>query len=113
VLREEELDDLKKRLVELRRRLANAKQRAKYWAGLPSFVPGAGNSMTRLARERLAARGSDHEQEYEMAMCDVGALADEIERVCGKRPVVVEYKTRAAAFGLLIATTQSQNAEKA
>ncbi|MEM8519457.1 hypothetical protein [Janthinobacterium sp. CAN_S7] len=77
-------------VVALKKRLANARRRASYWSGRPSFT--FGHSMSRVASERLNARGSNHEMEYESAMDDVGSLAEQIAVLTGKRPAVQEYK---------------------
>lgn len=85
--------DTDRKLADLKRRLANARKRARYWAGLPSFAIGSGHSMSRLAQQRLAARGSDHEMEYEMALADCESLASVIEELSGSKPEVIDYKT--------------------
>lgn len=81
-----------RRLADLKKRLVNARKRAKYWAGLPSFTEGAGHSMSRIAQQRRAARGTDHEMEYEMALADCDSLAREIEILTGSKPEVIDYK---------------------
>jgi hypothetical protein len=80
------------KLKELRRKLSNAKRRAKYWAGLPSFTKGAGHSMSRQSLQRRAALGTDHEIEYETAMSDVESLAEEIKKITGSSPSVIDCK---------------------
>jgi len=50
--------------------------------------------MSRLSQQRRAARGTDHEMEYEMAMSDCESLASEIAKMTGKKPVVVDFKKR-------------------
>lgn len=84
--------DKEEKLKQLRRKLSNAKRRAKYWAGLPSFTKGAGHSMSRHALQRRAALGTDHEIEYETAISDVANLAEEIKKITGKSPSVIDYK---------------------
>jgi hypothetical protein len=71
-------------LDELRKRLRNAKQRARYWSGNPSssgfgYSPASGSAC-------------DADAEYEMALDDCAAIADEIERVTGKRPATPDPK---------------------
>nr|WP_143178586.1 hypothetical protein [Pseudomonas aeruginosa] len=71
-------------LDKLRTRLRNAKKRARYWSGVPSST-GFGYS---------PANGSacDADAEYEMALDDCAAIADEIQRVTGKRPSTPDPK---------------------
>jgi|JXWR01.1.fsa_nt_gb hypothetical protein len=80
----------KNRLERLRRQFHSAKKRVKYWSGAPSFT--GGFATTRLARERLAARGSDHEREYETALDDAVNLADQIQALSGKRPQILDIR---------------------
>ncbi|MEL0169825.1 MAG: hypothetical protein VW877_17030 [Pseudomonadaceae bacterium] len=65
-------------LDQLRRQLRNARQRARYWSGNPS-ARGFGFSPITTAT-------ADADAAYEMAMDDCAALADEIQRITGKRP---------------------------
>ena len=72
------------RLVDLRKRLKNARHRAAYWSGRPS-ARGFGY---------CPYSGADADIEYEMALDDCHAIADEIERITGKRPIVTDYRDR-------------------
>lgn len=72
-------------LERLKRKLKNAKRRAVYWSGRPSFLgfgfrPGKGR------------RHEDDTIEYEMAMSDIDSLANRIEKLTGKRPVTRDPK---------------------
>lgn len=80
------------RLQRLLARFANAKRRARYWSGTPDFREGQRCSMTPLARRRRAARGTDHELEYETAVTDCQCLADAISKLTGHRPKVPDYR---------------------
>lgn len=71
-------------LDQLRKRFRNAKQRARYWSGIPSssgsgFNPASGSAC-------------DADAEYEMALDDCASIADEIARVTGKRPSTPDPK---------------------
>ncbi|MHC2876785.1 hypothetical protein ACUXLG_005833 [Ralstonia sp. 121560039-2] len=48
--------------------------------------------MSAVAQARRAAQGTDHEIEYETAIDDAASLADEIEKLSGKRPLVPNYR---------------------
>lgn len=74
------MDELEK----LRQRLHNAKQRARYWSGVPSPSGFGYNPASNSACEVDA--------NYEMALDDCAAIADEIERVTGKRPATPDPK---------------------
>lgn len=94
----------KRELERLRRRLDCARKRAAYWSGRPSFtaksfVPG---------RRSRALIGPD--EEYEIAMTDVAALADRIEQITGKRPATTDYReeSRKRASGLLSSLATNQ-----
>ncbi|MAG64984.1 MAG: hypothetical protein CMK74_03815 [Pseudomonadales bacterium] len=69
-------------LEQLHRQLRNAKQRARYWSGNPS---GRGFGFSPITTATADA-DADADAAYEMAMDDCAALADEIERITGKRP---------------------------
>ncbi|HEJ2342271.1 TPA: hypothetical protein ACWLUJ_005788 [Pseudomonas aeruginosa] len=69
-------------LDQLRKRFRNAKQRARYWSGIPSNSGFGYNP----------ASACDVDAEYEMALDDCAAIADEIERVTGKRPSTPDLK---------------------
>lgn len=71
-------------LDSLRRQLRNARQRARYWSGNPS---GRGFGFSPRATAT-----SDADAEYEMAMDDCAALADEIHRITGTRPHIPDPK---------------------
>lgn len=63
-------------LAECRRRYANAKKRARFWSGTPSF--GCNRS--------LNTKSSIQDEKYELAMCDCDSWEKEIELHTGKRP---------------------------
>ncbi len=54
----------------------NAKRRARYWSGNPSYS-------SRVTRETRSSRLSE---KYELAMCDCKNWEFEIHRITGKRP---------------------------
>ncbi|WP_417546485.1 hypothetical protein [Marinobacter sp.] len=62
----------------------NAKKRARYWSGVPSS--------RGFGYNPCANNGRDADLEYETAMDDCSALADEIMRLTGKRPSVPSPK---------------------
>lgn len=64
------------RAAMLKRRLKNARMRALYWSGNPSFA----GARFSVRKNRNGAEG------YELAMCDVRSLCDSIEELTGKRP---------------------------
>lgn len=70
-------------LSQLERRLRNAKKRALYWSGVPSRS-GSGHKPANTQR--------DADAEYEMALDDCRAIADDIERATGKRPKTPDPK---------------------
>lgn len=59
---------------DLRRRLSNARARALFWSGNPSFTEKRFNPKSRNASER-----------YELALCDIDSLATLLEEITGKR----------------------------
>lgn len=69
------------RLADLKRLLKNARRRAVYWSGRPSFT-GFGYSPGNAA----------HEIEYEAAIDDITALCDAIEELTGRRPKATDPK---------------------
>lgn len=71
-------------LANLKKRLRNAQQRARYWSGNPSNS-GFGYDPTNTS-------SGDADTEYEMALDDCTAIADEIERLTGKRPKTSDPK---------------------
>ena len=73
----------KTKLSGLRRRLRNARARAAYWSGRPSFT-GAGYTPSRTHRS------ADHE--YELAMCDIASLCKAIEALTGVQPKIVDTR---------------------
>lgn len=100
-------------VAELMARLKAARQRAKYWSGCPTGRPGAAYAMSAQAIARLAARGSDHELEYEQALDDCNALADAIQQLTGKRPQVTDFKQKFgerfnAGFGAALNTRSAR-----
>jgi hypothetical protein len=64
-------------LARLRRKLRNAKHRARYWSGLPSFT-GFGFSPRN--------RNRDHDAEYEVAIADIDSLRRRIRDITGVEP---------------------------
>lgn len=70
--------------VDLRRRLKNAKTRARYWSGNPSFAQNVYNpNKCRRSRSEM----------YEIAMCDIEGLCSLLEDVTGER--IPRYDPRA------------------
>lgn len=57
------------------RRYRNAKRRALYWSGNPSF-----------AKRSVETRSSRLSEKYELAMCDCKNWEHDIERLTGHRP---------------------------
>lgn len=74
---------MKSRLADLKRRLKNARRRAVYWSGRPSFS-GFGYSPSN----------SDHDIQYEAAIDDVNSLCDDIEEMTGTRPKATDPKQK-------------------
>lgn len=64
-------------LLEAKRRYANARRRARYWSGVPSFNPNLRSSECRT---------SELDLKYELAMCDCNSWEQTIETLTGKRP---------------------------
>ena len=60
---------------DLKRKLRNARQRALFWSGNPTFTG-----------KRFNVRRSRGDEGYELAMCDIRNLCDHIEALTGKRP---------------------------
>ena len=73
---------IERRLKELRRRLNLARKRVAYWSGRPS-ASGYGYS---------PGSGADAGIEYEKALADCDALADEIASITGRRPKVTDIR---------------------
>ncbi|MCS8414896.1 hypothetical protein N0754_19400 [Pseudomonas aeruginosa] len=71
-------------LDQLRKRFRNAKQRARYWSGIPSG--------TGFGYNPASGSACDADAEYEMALDDCAAIADDIERATGKRPITPDPK---------------------
>ncbi|HBN9243680.1 hypothetical protein FA378_27210 [Pseudomonas aeruginosa] len=74
----------------LRKRLRSAKQRARYWAGVPN--------RSGFGYKPAGSSTYDADAEYEMALDDCAALADEIERITGKRPTTSDPKREFNAY---------------
>ena len=75
---------IERRLKELRRRLDLARKRVAYWSGRPS-ASGYGYS---------PGSGADADIEYENALADCDALADEIASITGRRPKVTDVRAK-------------------
>ncbi len=71
-------------LEQLRKRLRCAKQRARYWSGVPSS--------SGFCYNPASSSACDADTEYEMALDDCAAIADEIARITGKRPSTPDPK---------------------
>jgi hypothetical protein len=67
--------DQRQEIAHLNRKLCAAKSRALYWSGNPSFTGKRFNPSNRR-------RG--HDNEYELALCDVRALQDLLTKLDGK-----------------------------
>lgn len=84
-------------LRKLRQQLKNARRRAVYWSGRPSFC---GFGFRPGVRSRASSGHPD--LQYEICLDDIGALCDEIERLTGRRPKETnprqEYRKRMAGF---------------
>ena len=65
---------------ELRRRLANAKRRARFWSGVPSFS-------RHVAKSRNVG---ERDTRYEIAMCDVRSLTALLEERTGRKLVLYD-----------------------
>lgn len=65
------------KITEALRRYSNARRRARYWSGTPSF-----NSALRSNE----CRTSKLDLKYELAMCDCDSWEHAIEKMTGKRP---------------------------
>ena len=72
-------------LKRLKRLLAAARRRAKYWSGVPSF---RGFGFAGGVR----SRGDHPDLEYETALDDCEAVASDIEQLTGKKPKVTDYR---------------------
>ncbi|MFH5806855.1 hypothetical protein [Alienimonas sp. DA493] len=68
----------------LRRRLGLARKRMRYWSGCPSFS-GFGYNPGKVSN-------NEAECEYEMALCDAYALANQIGEQTGACPRVRDIK---------------------
>lgn len=71
-------------LDNLKKRLRSAKQRARYWSGNPSS--------SGFGYNPASTSGCDADTEYEMALDDCSAIADDIERLTGNRPKTPDPK---------------------
>ena len=74
-----------RRLSSLRRKLKNAKTRALYWSGNPSFA------QNRFSPSRVRHSASEG---YEFAMCDIHSLRQAIFEISGVWPK--DYDPKAA-----------------
>lgn len=82
-------------LKESRRKYSNARRRAKFWSGNPSFI-NAGPKGRNLSSSKMS-------EQYELAMCDCDSWEKTIEGLTGKK--IEHYDPRAkfrAAFTKLI-----------
>jgi len=61
--------------LEAKRRYSNARRRARYWSGTPSF------SVTARSNE---CRTSELDLKYELAMCDCNSWEQTLEKMTGK-----------------------------
>ena len=59
-----------KYLSEVKRRYANARRRARYWSGVPSFNPNLRSN---------ECRSSEIDLKYELAMCDCKSWEQALE----------------------------------
>lgn len=83
-------------LLEAKRRYQNARRRARYWSGTPTFRPFIRSTETRSSRLN---------EKYELAMCDCKNWEQTIQEMTGK--VVPHYdpkKQFAAKFSILLAS---------
>ena len=62
------------------RALKNARSRALYWSGNPTFT---GKRFNPNAKVRRVCGG--HDEQYELALCDIDSLTDELEKLTGKK----------------------------
>lgn len=87
---------------EIYRKYANAKRRALYWSGTPSFNPFARSSQTRSGML---------DEKYELAMCDCDVWERVIATLTGKR--VEHYDPHSAyrhTFSKIMAAVSRANA---
>lgn len=61
------------------RALKNARSRALYWSGNPTFT---GKRFDPNARRRVCG---GHDEQYELAMCDIDSLCSELEKLTGRK----------------------------
>src|SRR5206468_1616880 len=69
------------------RRYKNARRRARYWSGLPTFVP---------SKRSVKSDHSTLSEKYELAMCDCKNWEWEIERLTGVAPKHYDPKAKFA-----------------
>lgn len=62
--------------LEAKRRYANARRRARFWSGIPSFCPWKRSRETRTSKLW---------EKYELAMCDCKSWEAEVHRMTGKK----------------------------
>jgi hypothetical protein len=78
----------------LKKRLKNAKTRALYWSGNPSFA------QNRYVPSRVRRHASE---QYELALCDIESLCEAIFQHTGKRPEPYDPKASfAATFSVIL-----------
>lgn len=63
-------------IIRLRRALKNARVRALFWSGNPSFTG---------KRFKPHASRKGHDEQYELAMCDIDSLAARLEELTGHK----------------------------
>lgn len=61
------------------RALKNARSRALYWSGNPTFT---GKRFDPNAKRRVCG---GHDEQYELALCDIDSLCDELEKRTGRK----------------------------
>jgi len=86
-------------LRRLKARFYAAQRRARYWSGTPSLFRGS-RYKPKGGKQIYAA------SEYELAMQDSVALADEIAAISGRRPIVHDYKKEFQEAGYRFAANQ-------
>jgi hypothetical protein len=94
-------------LNDLKRRLKNARNRALYWSGNPSFTG---------KRYNPSNSRSDDSLQYELAMCDIKSLTSLIEDITGKRPKQSDpkdaFRKRYHALMMSLPPAGSKNQDK-
>jgi hypothetical protein len=92
-----------KDLPELRRNLKNAKRRALFWSGRPSYS----------SRTPRSPTSSKLWEKYELAMCDIKSLCGLIEDITGKpEPSYDPKREFQKQFSTLLTTPTTNTKEK-